>query len=143
MAKNRENTHSLTNTIIGKGSVLEGNFQIENDITIYATLKGELTCTGTVVIGESGYLEANMHVKDTIIAGKVVGNLEASDKVMLKSKAVLIGDLRTRLLVVEEGAVFQGNCDSGTEVELPKRAQEEKGKLAVLKKDETQKAIGK
>ena len=143
MAKNRENTHSLTNTIIGKGSVLEGDFQIENDITIYATLKGELVCTGTVVVGESGYLEANMRVKDIVIAGKVLGNLEASEKVVLKSNAVLIGDLRTRLLVVEEGAVFQGKCDSGAEVERSKRDQEEKGKLAVLKQDESQKAMGK
>ena len=140
MARDRENTNGLTNTIIGKGSVLEGNFQIENDVTIYATMKGELTCTGTVVVGDSGYLEANMRVKDVIIAGKVVGNLEASDKVVLKSKAVLVGDLKTRLLIVEEGAIFQGHCDSGTEAEIPKGDREQKGKLSGLKREEGQKA---
>ena len=123
MAKPHKNTHTLTSTIIGKGSVLEGDFQVENDVTIYATLKGRLTCTGTVVVGESGYLEASVRAKDVIVTGKVVGDLEATNKVVLKSQAVLVGDVRTRLLAVEEGAVLQGSCNTGPDVEVPETAE--------------------
>lgn len=142
MVKARNNTHTLTSTIIGKGSVLEGDFQVENDVTIYATLKGKLTCTGTVVVGESGYVEASVRAKDVIVNGKVVGDLEATNRVVLKSQAVLVGDLRTRLLAVEEGAVLQGRCNTGADVEVLETVEPGRGSYPAGGADEGGEELG-
>lgn len=107
------------NTIIGKGSVMDGNFQIESSIRVDGVLKGELTCSGTVVVGPSGQVEANLKAKNVVVGGKVEGTLDVSERVHLESTSVLLGDVKTKLLVVEEEAVLKGNCESGEEVQVP------------------------
>ncbi len=108
------------NTIIGKGSEVEGRLSVQNSVRVDGRLKGELKCSGLLVIGEEGYVEANIQAKEVVVGGKVQGSVEASHKVVLQSSASVIGDLKTRLLVVEEGAVFQGNCTSGAPEAAPK-----------------------
>jgi cytoskeletal protein CcmA (bactofilin family) len=106
------------NTIIGHGSVVEGALTVPHGIRVDGHLKGDLTSSGTLIVGEVGVIEADVKVKDATVSGKIIGDLEADGKVHLKSQAVLLGRLKTRLLVIEEGAVYRGHCDSGEEVQV-------------------------
>jgi len=121
MAKQRERSDTGTgtmNTIIGKGSLMEGVFQIDSSVRIDGTIKGELSSSDTVVVGPSGHVEVSLlKAKSIVIGGKVIGSLEISERTHLQARSVLLGDLKTKLLIVEEGAVFRGNCDSGGETE--------------------------
>ncbi|HDH99982.1 MAG: polymer-forming cytoskeletal protein [Candidatus Latescibacterota bacterium] len=108
-----KNDVGAINTLIGKGSEVEGKLSVENSIRVDGRVKGELKCSGLLVIGEEGVVEADIQAKEVVVGGKVQGSVDASHKVVLQSSASVIGDLRTRLLVVEEGAVFKGNCTSG------------------------------
>jgi cytoskeletal protein CcmA (bactofilin family) len=45
-----------------------------------------------------------------MVAGQILGNIRASEKIVMEPKSTLLGDLQTRELVINEGAVFQGNC---------------------------------
>ena len=101
------------NTVVGKGSTLEGTFHIESSVRIDGVLKGELTCSDTVVVGKDGDVEANLKVKNAIIGGRVVGAIVADNRVILQATSSLLGDLKAKLLVVEEGAILKGNCDLG------------------------------
>lgn len=101
------------NTVVGKGSTLEGTFHIESSVRIDGILKGELTCSDTVVVGKDGDVEANLKVKNAIIGGRVVGAIVADNRVILQATCSLLGDLKAKLLVVEEGAILKGNCDLG------------------------------
>lgn len=104
------------NTIIGKGSLMEGVFRIDSSIRIDGTVKGELTSSDAVIVGTSGLVEVSLlKAKSIVIGGKVVGNLEIEERTHLQARSVLHGDLKTRVLLIEEGAVFKGNCDSGGE----------------------------
>jgi cytoskeletal protein CcmA (bactofilin family) len=108
------NKASGLNTVVGKGSVLEGSFEVQDGIRVDGTLRGELVSSGTLVVGPSGNLEADpIKVRDATISGRVVGKLEAKNTVRLEASAVLIGDISARSLVVEEGAVIRGFCESG------------------------------
>ena len=74
-------------------------------------VKGELTSSETITIGSGGSVEGDITAKDVILGGRVIGKLSASGKTVLERSSRLTGDLKTTRLVVEEGAVFNGNSD--------------------------------
>lgn len=106
------------NTVIGRGTVSEGKFSIETGIRVDGVLRGELSSSGTLIVGESGVIEADVQVRDALVGGRIVGNLEADEKVHLQAQAAFIGKLKTRLLIVEEGAIFKAECDAGAEMQV-------------------------
>ena len=103
----------VMNTVVGKGSVFEGTLQVESSIRVDGLVCGKLTASDTLVVGKEGEVKADVRIKNAIIGGKLIGTLEASNKVVLESRSLLIGDLKAKLLAVAEGAVFQGKCTSG------------------------------
>ncbi|KPL02416.1 MAG: hypothetical protein AMJ90_05945 [candidate division Zixibacteria bacterium SM23_73_2] len=99
------------NTIIGKGTTFDGNLMIQGGLRIDGTVKGKVSGADTISIGEDGKVEADLDAKVIIVGGKVMGNIAAKEKVELQSNSIINGDLTTRNLVVEEGAVFHGKCN--------------------------------
>ena len=97
-------------TMIGEGTVVEGTITVPHSIRIDGTIRGKLETVETLMVGSSGVLEADVIAKSAIIGGKVIGNLITEDRVELESNASLKGDLKTRDLIINEGATFQGNC---------------------------------
>lgn len=108
------------NTIIGHGAVVEGALTVPHGIRVDGHLKGDLRSAGMLIVGEDGVIEADVKVRDATISGKIIGDVDADGKIHLKTQAVLLGKIKTRLLVVEEGAVFRGNCESGEDVQVSK-----------------------
>ncbi len=98
------------NTIIGKGTVVQGDMRVQNSLRVDGTVNGNITATDTVVIGKDGEVEGHIQAKHTFLAGRVRGNIIAQGKVSLETKAMVLGDIRASRLVVEEGAVFNGRC---------------------------------
>lgn len=116
MARTNE-VEGAMNTIIGKGTKLEGSMEVAQSLRIDGSFKGQLKASDTLIIGSTGELaEVTVHVKNAIIGGKVQGNINASGKVTLESSSRLEGDLTAKLLVIEEGALFSGNCRTGEDV---------------------------
>lgn len=100
-------------TVISRGSTFEGTFHVEGGMWIEGVLHGEGVCTGTLTIGQDGDVEANLRARDIIIAGAVVGSIEAESRVTLRSTARLRGDIKAMALIVEEGAALRADCDIG------------------------------
>lgn len=120
MFKGREDELTATtsggetmNTIIGKGTVFSGTMNVEGTLRIDGTLKGEVNVSDTIAIGPTGEVEANVKTKNAVISGSVKGNIHATERVELQAKANIMGDLVTKSLVIEQGAVFHGNCKMG------------------------------
>ncbi len=128
------NFDKTMNTIIGRGAVSEGHFQIEAGVRVDGVLKGELESSGTLIVGTSGVVEASVKVRDALVSGRIVGNLVAEEKVHLQSKATFIGKIQTGVLIVEDGAVFKADCDAGSEIQEVDQTEKESP-------DETQKAL--
>ena len=106
------------NTVIGRGSVSEGRYRIESGVRVDGVLKGELISSGTLIVGESGVIEADVKVHDALISGRIVGTLEATEKVHLQENAAFVGKIKTRILIVEAGAIFKAECDAGGELQV-------------------------
>ena len=128
MAKNNEPEGAM-NTIIGKDTKVEGAMKVSQSLRIDGFFKGKLSASDTLIVGSTGELsEVTINVKNAIIGGKIKGNIVASSKVTLESSSRLDGDLTAKLLVIEEGALFSGNCRSGDQAQVapPKLETEEK-----------------
>ncbi len=98
------------NTIIGKSSVVNGKISIQNSIRIEGKIIGEVISSGTVTIGSKGEVEGDIIGIVAIIGGKVKGSVRAEEKIVLESNSILIGDLKTAKLTIDEGAMFEGKC---------------------------------
>jgi cytoskeletal protein CcmA (bactofilin family) len=100
---------------------VKGTIKFGEAMKIDGKFDGELIGdNGELTVGKTGNVKATVKVKSAIVEGRVYGNIKASDKVELKQKAHLIGDLQAKTLVIEKGVVFVGKCNvnpEGTKIE--------------------------
>lgn len=101
------------NTIIGKGTFVEGTVKVQNSLRIDGRIKGKITTSDSLVIGKEGEVEGEISVKNAVIGGKVRGKIHASGKVVLEGHSYFQGELKVAKLVIDEGAVFEGVCSMG------------------------------
>jgi len=109
--KNNNETDGLMNTIIGKDTVINGTLDIKGALRVDGTVKGKIICSDCVTIGSTGIVEAEIEADTAIIAGRMVGNVVTAEKIELQAKCEMEGDLKTKSLVIEQGAVFCGACN--------------------------------
>lgn len=101
-------------TMIGEGTVFEGTIRVPHSIRVDGTVKGELHTTETLTVGKNGIIEATVSARNAIIGGQITGDLTAEERVELETNATLRGDLKAMDLIINEGAVFHGNCAMNT-----------------------------
>ncbi|HZP01801.1 MAG TPA: polymer-forming cytoskeletal protein [Terriglobia bacterium] len=109
--------HSKGNLValLAQGIELEGTMKCASGtIRLDCHFKGEISCEGTIVVGDRGDVEANLQAKQISVAGKLKGNVHASERLELKEHGVLQGDVETPSLVIDPGAYFQGQCHMPT-----------------------------
>ncbi len=107
------------NTIVGKDTVITGTVDVKGALRVDGSVKGKILCSDCVTIGSTGLVEAEIEADSAIVAGRMVGNIVASEKVELQAKCEMEGDLKTKSLVIEQGAVFCGACNmKGTKPDL-------------------------
>ncbi|RJP58416.1 MAG: polymer-forming cytoskeletal protein [Candidatus Auribacter fodinae] len=98
-------------TILSDDTRFKGSLEFSNKLIINGKFEGNLQSKGTLMIGASGEVKAEIKVGSVIIDGKVWGNITADDKIELKASAELYGDIKARRLVISEGATFIGQSD--------------------------------
>jgi len=99
-------------TIIGKGTKIDGTITIEGSTRIDGTVTGKLDCNDSVTIGPTGSVKtAEIKAKVIIVGGRVEGNLLADEKVELQAKCEVVGDISSKSLLVEHGAIFHGSSN--------------------------------
>ena len=97
-------------THLSSTTVIVGEITVDNDIRVAGTIKGKIIINGHLIVEQSGQLEAEIKSTSATIAGRVIGNIDCEERLILESKAQFSGDIKTKQLVIEDGAIFQGNC---------------------------------
>jgi len=100
-------------TIISQGVKLEGKITCAGSMRIDGIILGDVTSQGDVTVGERGNVNGQISGQNITIGGKVVGIINAKEKLALESKSELKGDVFTKILVVEAGARFEGKSNMG------------------------------
>jgi cytoskeletal protein CcmA (bactofilin family) len=80
------------------------------DIRIDGFLNGTLEVNGKAVIGTTGKIEGDIKCKTIDVSGTIEGNVVASEMILLKSTALILGNIQTDKISVEPGAKFTGTC---------------------------------
>ena len=96
---------------VGNGTVLTGETNFQAMLRIDGHLTGRVSSeNGTLIIGSTGKVDANIAVAAAIISGAVNGDIVATEKLELGRSARVVGNIQTPRLVIEDGAIFEGGC---------------------------------
>jgi cytoskeletal protein CcmA (bactofilin family) len=104
------------NTVIGPSILISGKLTGDEDLTVRGRVEGELSLAKTLIVEVSGVVKANVTVKNAVVSGVVVGNIQASESVELTHEGRMVGDIRAPRVIIVDGASFRGRVDMG---ELP------------------------
>ena len=98
---------------IDQGSEFEGKLSFKDTVRIDGRFRGEISSENTLIVGESGEIEATIHSKTVAISGTVIGDVNAEAKVVVHKTGRIQGNVATKTLVVEEGATIEGQIKMG------------------------------
>jgi len=110
MAK-QEKEKSMGNTVISTGIVIDGEVSGEEPLTVLGTVKGKISTTQTLEVEPGATVEADIEAQSLSIGGRVTGNVNARERVEVRSNGKMIGDIKTPRIVIADGAAFKGNVD--------------------------------
>jgi len=106
MKKSREEI----NAFLGEDTDFEGKCSFTGAVRIDGKFSGEIQSSGTLIVGESAVIKAQIHIADIIISGEVHGDIFAENKIEIGVPGKLFGNIQTPKLVIEEGVIFEGKC---------------------------------
>jgi len=100
-------------TQIGHSVTIKGDISGNSDVRVAGTISGSISIEGELIVERQGVVEAEIKTTTAVIAGSVKGNIDCSEKLILESSSQFVGNIKTKLLIIQEGAVFHGNCQMG------------------------------
>ena len=99
------------NGFMDEGTEFLGELRFRDTFRVDGHVKGKIVSDNTLIVGESGVVEAEIDCGVVSIRGTVTGRIQGRQKVELLAGAKVQGTLVSPKLVIEDGAVFQGDCD--------------------------------
>ena len=112
------------NAFLGAGTNYQGKLHFQGAVRIDGNFQGEVVSDGTLVVGQEAVVEGQIKVGQLVLSGNIQGEVEAKSKVVLHKTANLQGNIRTPVLVVEEGAVLEGQLLMGSLDSAPREPSE-------------------
>jgi cytoskeletal protein CcmA (bactofilin family) len=100
-------------TLLGKGADFKGVMSFDGTVRIDGHVEGEIYISGTLIVGEYAVIEGVVSVGVLMNSGKINGTVTALEKIHILKPGVLVGDIRTPVIAIEEGSHFHGMCDMG------------------------------
>jgi len=90
---------------------IKGNLKFSGELTFDGKVEGEIQTDGTLHLGDSAIINGNINAQTVVLRGKINGNIHAKDKIEIKAKTELFGDIRASKLAIEEGVTFVGKTE--------------------------------
>jgi cytoskeletal protein CcmA (bactofilin family) len=100
-------------TVIGAETRISGEIRGEEDLVIKGHVDGKIQLSQTLTVDKNGIVQADVDVRQLVVAGTLVGNIVASESVRLLATARVVGDLAAPRVMMEAGAAYRGRVDMG------------------------------
>lgn len=113
--------HAGMDAFLGKGTKVDGKLVLQGTGRIEGEVDGEISAQDTLTIGEGAVVNARISGSSIVIEGCVTGDVSARQRLELRASSRVQGNISTPCLVVQDGAVFEGQC-SMTGAEVPAHA---------------------
>ena len=100
----------FVNSIVGEGTRLNGELDLNGLLRIDGDFSGTIKTNGKVLIGKNGRAKCTINANTVVIGGVLRGNIYSTEKVIILSSGIVLGNIYTPRLIVEEGVILDGNC---------------------------------
>ena len=108
---NKPEVKEEVKAFLGEGTEFNGLLSFEGTVRIDGKFEGEVVSKDTLILGNSAVMNAEVSVGIIIVRGKIAGNIVASKKIEIRAEGEVIGNIKTPLLFIEEGAILDGKCE--------------------------------
>jgi cytoskeletal protein CcmA (bactofilin family) len=106
-----DNMNTTSKNVLGSDVEIKGNIKFTGELAFDGKLDGEIHTDGTLHLGDSAVVNGNITAQSVIVRGKINGNITAKEKIEIKGKTELFGDIRATKLAIEEGVTFVGKTE--------------------------------
>ena len=96
---------------VGKGVEFKGTISYSGTVRIDGNLDGEIHTDGVLLIGDEAVIQAKVTAGTIVCKGKVTGDIAAKERVKLRAPAVFNGTMKTPVLSMEDGVLFNGGLE--------------------------------
>jgi cytoskeletal protein CcmA (bactofilin family) len=104
-------SNANSKNILNADVEIKGALKFAGELTFDGKLEGDITSEGTLNVGDNAVIKGNLNVSAVVLRGKINGNVTAREKIEIKAKTELFGDIRAPKLVIEEGVTFVGKSE--------------------------------
>jgi cytoskeletal protein CcmA (bactofilin family) len=105
-----ESTEAVV-AFVGKGVEFKGTISYSGAVRIDGFLDGEIHTDGTLLVGEEAVITAKVSAGTIVCMGKITGDVSASEKIQLLAPAALSGGVKTPMISIEDGVLFNGTLE--------------------------------
>ena len=97
--------------VIGPKTQLKGEIGGSEPVLVEGVVEGTIRITGPLRIGPGGKVKATVSAQSVVVAGELVGDCQATERVEIEATGRVTGNIRSPRVVIVEGATFRGNSD--------------------------------
>lgn len=101
----------IANNLIGENSYFTGRFLINGSLRVDGRFEGKYLQADQLYIGPTGKVKTNINAVSIIVEGLIIGNINASNRVLLMPTAKIYGDIKTPELIIQNGVILEGRCN--------------------------------
>lgn len=106
------------------GGRYAGLLAFRGDVRVDGEMEGRVVANGTLWVGETGLVRADIQAERLVVAGTVIGEVVARERIELLATANVEGDLHAPRIALEEGSFLRGRCQTGRTAEDPDKGRE-------------------
>ena len=105
------------NGFLDAGSHIQGDLHFEDTFRVDGKVSGKVHSKGDLVVGEGGVVEGEISAGRVFVSGTVRGKMQADQRVEICAGGKVFAEVSTTALVIEDGAIFEGQCSMGAKGE--------------------------
>lgn len=111
----------VANNVIGENSFFSGTFIINGSLRIDGRFEGKYLQAEQLYVGRGGKIKTNINAVSVIVEGLIIGNINASSRVLLMPTARIFGDIKTPELIIQNGVILEGRCTIANDLKTSAR----------------------
>ena len=90
---------------------IKGEIRTREELFVDGEVEGLVESQSLLTVGANGKVRANIKAKEVVVFGSVRGNVEVTEKIAIRDKGSVIGDIKTAGISIDDGAYFKGSID--------------------------------
>jgi cytoskeletal protein CcmA (bactofilin family) len=104
-------TNNDSKNILNSDVEMKGTLRFAGELTFDGKLEGDIQSDGSLHLGDNAVVKGNINVNSVVVRGKITGNVTAKEKIDIKARTELFGDIRASRLQMEDGVTFVGQTE--------------------------------